>query len=343
VWRGFKPVSSVSIPRKYGGSTSVSFRRRAILNRRPVHLRHQVRNILAGDRGLVAKWVTFDLRSSSFPPIALSPKGKKILSKYIKKKQSAGVKLFNGPLLRVGFIPREKSTNGMNLKKVTIQTAPLNFFDYLGAVLDPQTEKLLRAAGNRKKADSRSQVELHEKVPYILACDSILEIGNDGKGNPTHILVLKRNKTVPIEPNVYDFPAGLVRGTEHPLETVRKRTAAEMGIKPEQKILIGPGFKPTNEDAIFALHVMGRGVLTYNGIIIERASSINARQAKKIVEKNIAAGRAKGDKWGPSGFRLIPRNPKAIAKFARENPMVMPEILRLYAGELQRAGSSGQK
>jgi 8-oxo-dGTP pyrophosphatase MutT (NUDIX family) len=327
--------------KKFAKTQVLSATRLSKLRGRAPKLWHQTRNILAGDRGLVAKWVTLDLHQADFRPVKLSSRGQRIRTEYINNKKASGINLFNGDLVRTEFIPRDKGRH-KNLKKIKIGVGSVKFFDYLGAVLDPKTRAILQSAGNRKRAQ-QNQVKLHNKVPYILACDSIVEIGNDGHGNPTHIIVLKRPSSVPIEPNVFDFPAGLVHLNDSPLETVRRRTSAELGISPDKKKLIGPGLKPTTKESIFALHCLGEGVLTYNGVIIERASSISADQARKIIQQNITLAREKNDKWAPSGFRLIPRNPQAISDFARKNPVVMPEVLRLYSRELQINSRTGIK
>jgi len=184
---------------------------------------------------------------------------------------------------------------------------------------------------------------LHEERAFNFGVNSILEVGDDGNGNPSHILVLKRSRASPEAPSWWDFAAGLVRadpkspaGISDPFDLIGKRVASEVGAKPEELQLIGPGLKPTKGKNAFALHRFDKPT-NYNLVLVQRLKA-TAESVEKTVRERIAKGKREKDPWAPIGFALIPRNPKAIREFLRTHDKTwMPEVFRLYSMELSRA------
>ena len=306
-------------------------------------LREQIRDIRKGHRGFVAQWFKMKLVPVELGPHQTNARGKLEFNRMFRAFERMGSNMKNGQITRVGFIPRLRKTNSNEIGEIEVPIADGKFFDYIETVLSRGgglrrwRQKKEKRGINFRQPSSREYYErIHNRVTFNIGMNSILEVGQGAGGEPTHVLVMKRPKTVPIEPEVHDFPAGLVRKGQSPVEAVTKRAAEEVGINPRSISIIGPDFKPTKEEVIFALQRLDR-LANYNGVVIQRAT-ISIERARENVEKAIREGKRTRNAWSPIGYYLIPRNPEAIRTFIKKYPTFMPEVLRLYSFELLRKG-----
>ncbi len=302
-------------------------------------LKEQVHDIKSGSRGLIAHWVKLNFVRENLGKPRLPKGGKRIWGKMRRAYVERGSKMTNGSLVRVGHIPRQRvNGNESAVPTVNVPFQPGKFFDYMQTVHGKKTVRVGKQKGGyRNPANESAYRRAHAQSVFNFGVNCILEVGNDGHGNPTHILIMKRPPTVPIEANVHDFPAGLVREMKpgaSALTAVNARIAKETGIPVEKLRVVGPGFKPTNEEVFFTLQRLDR-LANYNPVVIQRAL-VDEHEAARHVQANIDASRAKKDAFAPTGFVLLPRNPEAIAQFARTHGLFMPEVLRLYAQELNK-------
>lgn len=304
-------------------------------------LHEQISDIQHGHRGFVAHWFKMKLVPANLGPHQTNVKGKQEFDRMLRAFGRMGSKMKNGDITRTGFVPRLRKADSRKINELEVPVTQGKFFDYMETVLSRGVgmRRWLRKKEKKnqsfRKPSSRELYErMHNRSTFNIGMNAILEVGKDMDGQPTHILVMRRPRTVPIEPEVHDFPAGLVRKGQSPVEAVTKRAAEEVGIKPESISLIGPDFKPTKEEIIFALQRLDR-LANYNGVVIQRAN-VSAEHARENVERAIHEGRRTRNAWSPIGYYLIPRNPEAIRAFVRKYPTFMPEILRLYSFELSR-------
>lgn len=299
-------------------------------------LRQQVRDMREGNRGLVAHWFKPNFVPITLPTPQSSVSGARSFARMRQAYNRLGSHMTNGSIARTGNVPRSR---GEGVRTLDIPVSSGKFFEYMETVLGRGTQRRLqRKTESFRSSKSRREYErAHARGTYNFGLNCILEVGNDGSGNPTHILVMKRPPTVPIEPNVHDFPAGLVRKLEKgksPLDSVNKRLEGETGIPASKLQIVGPGLVPTREEIYFTLQRLDR-LANYNPVIIQRAL-VDAEVVRKDIQSHIDARKAKKDPFAPVGFELIPRNPTAIAQFARTHHTFMPEVLRLYAQELNK-------
>lgn len=299
-------------------------------------LRQQIRDIREGRRGLVAHWFKPNFVSTALPAPQSSVSGARSFARMRQAYERLGSHMTNGSIVRTGNVPRSR---GKEVRTIDIPVTPGKFFGYMETVLGRGIQRRLRRKTEsfRSPKSQREYERAHARGTYNFGLNCILEVGNDGNGNPTHILVMKRPPTVPVEPNVHDFPAGLVRKLEKgksPLDAVNKRLEGETGIPASKLQIVGPGLVPTREEIYFTLQRLDR-LANYNPVIIQRAL-VDAETVRRDIQSHIAARKVKKDPFAPVGFELIPRNPKAIAQFARTHGLFMPEVLRLYAQELNK-------
>ncbi len=280
---------------------------------------NQVQDILRKNRGLVlGPWFRPVLRSASMPRPRLEP---------IEKRQFALLKrgnphAFDSDLRRVGFVERG-STRYRN--GVSIPVSETRFSEWLGA----------RKGGIHRRRALLKHPRRFEKAPYVVGVNAILEL-TDGKGRPTHILMIKRPPIVAEFPNFFDFAAGLLREKSKPVSLLKERIRKETGIPKSRLRVMGRGFKYSKTGEAFAMYLDEKAA-NYDFVHVVRANitpeEFKARFARLV-----------GD-WKPSAFAVIPRTPEAIRKFLQENDQVlMPEVLRLYARELALfPGKRGKK
>jgi len=275
---------------------------------------------------------------------------KRNIRQLLRHGKKHGATYFNAAIMRVGFVPRtrrgepERETG----KPIRIEypTAETHYMDSFGgrhqraALWEIKQMKKAKKFSPEKRNARQQQMlrESHQRFPWNIGVSSILEVGNDGRGNPTHVLVLQRHPGVIEAPAFIDFPAGQILANQKPEERINKRVSAEVGVDPKEVQWIGPGLKPwtDKEPVMFALHRSGR-MRNYNSIVIQRVSR-DAEEVRKTVQAKIDEAKSKKDPWAAYDFALIPRNSAAIQMFLRSHDKTwMPEVLRLYSQELNRA------
>lgn len=307
--------------------------------RGPTRLSQQIQDISEGSRGLVSHWFRPHFVPVKMPLPQSSVSGARSFSAMWAAYAKRGSRMINGSIVRTGYIPRVRRSRGSTeIPTVDIPIAPGKFFSYMETVLGRSVKRRLPRKKSFRSVSSNAEYHrAHARGTYNIGLNCILEVGNDGHGNPTHILVMKRPPTVPIEPNVHDFPAGLMRSLkkgESPLTAVNKRLESETGISPSLLTIVGPGLKPTSEEIYFTLQRLDR-LANYNPVIIQRAI-VDIETLRKKLQEHLDNPETKKSPFSPVGFELIPRNSAAISEFARTHATFMPEVLRLYARELSK-------
>lgn len=307
--------------------------------------KQQIASMRNRTRKLLFGWHTSVMTPAEMPGAKPTLSGQRHLGRLLQAKANKGVQLFNAPIARVGHIPRQ--IRGSKQTAIPQVQYPISTTDYntwyqgrhSAEKREWQNKKVseyTKYPNLRKHTVPRIEARDHKAVEQFattVGTNSILEVGNDGRGNPTHILFLKRPAEVPEAPHFWDFPAGLVRANEKPMDVLKKRVAVEAGIQPDEIQSIGPGLKPVSEEVWFALHRIERWN-NYNMVAVQRVNK-SAEEIAKVVQKRIEDAHAKKDPWAPVAFELIPRTPQGISEFLKRNDkVVMPEVLRLYAREL---------
>jgi hypothetical protein len=299
-------------------------------------MKKQMRDLQKGKRGLVAHWFKLEFVPHTLGKQNSSKLGKQRFAGMRQHLSSMGVSLTNGPIVRVGHIPRVRGKG--EIPTIQVPYSNGKFFSYMGTVLSGKVKKGLRQRPSFRNPTSTSQYErFHRQATFNMGLNCILEVGNDGHGNPTHILVMKRPSSVPIEPDVHDFPAGLLRKTgtmSELISSVNGRIEKEVGVKASQLHVIGPGLKPVEEPILFALQRLDR-LANYNPVVIQRAN-VDVKEIQRKVQAHIDDRRRANDPFAAAGFVLVPRDARSVREFAQKNPTFMPEIFRLYAQELNK-------
>lgn len=316
--------------------------------------RQQVRDIRSGQRGLVAHWfrmkfvpsgtIFYDqrLNEQSNPPSLSSRRAKLQFLGLHSHLSARGVNLTNGTIVRAGFVPRvsrEMGKKSSDVSTVSIPYIPGKFFSYMETTMDGKRKKgSLAQKSFRDPRNRKSYSRAHDQGTFNIGLNCILEVGKNAHGEPTHILVMKRPSSVPIEPNVFDFPAGIIRNNREPQSLVKDlndRIFKETGLPTNEFGTIGPQFRNTKDPIFFALQRVNR-LANYNPVIIQRFDR-NVSDVRNDLERHLRQKEGR-DAHAGSTFMLIPRTPDAIREFARTHPTFMPEIFRLYARELYRNG-----
>lgn len=286
------------------------------------------------------------LTQSKIPKNKFSKKCQKEFAVVQKALTQKSPTLWNGNITRMGFVSTPPKKSDKIITKLTIPIGSAKYFDHLKTVYCP-------SAGLQKWLDDKEQQKIllsdassknyydkmHAALTFDIGMNAVLEIGKDARGNPTHILLLKRPPTVPAEPNVYDFPASFIRPHQNPMASLLKRMHEEVGVSRKNISIIGMDLKPVRNKVVFALHRMDR-LTDYNAFIILR-TPLPASRIRQLAHDALEKGLRDKDPWSPVEFKLINRNPKDIRQFIEKNPTVFPEILLEYADEL--AQSLGQK
>ncbi len=301
------------------------------------------------NRQLVLGWHEPEFVKAQLPQPKPTVSGQHALGTLLRDRAKRNVQLFNAQIARLGNVKRVRVPSWL-LPIIRYPVASTDFNTWYQGSRSKEKARALStktriAEAQRKKgrgnfeAAARRQREinarLHNERAFNFGVNSILEVGNDGKGNPTHILVLRRSKVSPEAPGWWDLPAGLVREKADPFEIIKKRVSSEVGVKDSELQLVGPGLKPTRERTAFALHRFDRPI-NYNLVLVHRLN-IPVEEIRRTIRKRINEGKKKRDPWAPIGFALIPRNPKAIRRFlASHDKTWMPEVFRLYSMELSR-------
>jgi len=296
-------------------------------------LKRVVGGLKARERQVLATWVRPVFSNSAFNPVQNFKSGQKRLDSLVAHAKKNGINLHLGKIARIGSVGTEvrglqKRSNG--ILTVQIPVGGTNFFEFLQANKSREVRQELR----RGMKDRRVLQKMPAKFPFDMGIDSILEVGNDGRGNPTHILMLRRSGKVPVAPSVWDFPAGVYKEGADPMQLLKGRISAEIGVDPENLRTIGPGMRPTEEGVFFALHKLS-DFQCYNLVAVQRLDR-GVEEIESKISRKIREGREKKDAFIPSGFELIPRNPEAINSFRRTHPVFMNEVLGKYAVELRK-------
>lgn len=314
-------------------------------------VRHaQAQALRAKTRGLLAHWFVPKWKIVERPATAISPSGKHALETLKREKAQQEIKLFNAPIARMVHFKRQERTG--RVRKGTVRNILFAATDFDSWYASSRSDEN-RSIQDQKQASRESTARLrrntlgrldrqsHKQDAHNIGVNSILEVGRDPNGAPTHILLLKRSAYVPEAPHYWDPPAGLVRMNQKPIEVINNRVAAEVGVDPTDVRLIGTGLKPTKREMWFAMHHIGERT-NYNAFVIQRVNR-DVREIERTVRENIRRSR-EGESgkprnpWGAQDFALIRRTPDAIRKFLREHDETwIPEVLRLYARELIKA------
>ncbi|GEM_PF-4955486 len=324
-------------------------------------------------RGMLAgPWFAPKLVPMEMPNPKPTVSGQRQLGRLLVSRANRGVQLFNAPITRVGNVQRQtrktlferaRSKSETPVIQIPVSSTDFNTWYQLRRSREKraiiQGKKRIRevVSNESKRIPIAREAEFkletldkkaHAEMAYNIGINSILEVGRGVDGQPTHILVLRRSRHSPEAPLWWDHPAGLIRAGQKPMDVISGRVALEVGVKPNQVQLIGPGLKPTNQETWLTLHRIDRAN-NYNAIVVQRAD-ISAADATHTLRTKIKDAQAKGDPWAPVDFKLIPRTPDAIRAFLKSHDKVwMPEPLRLYARELykvqknQKKGESKQK
>lgn len=299
-------------------------------------MKRQVQDLRKGKRGLVAHWFKLEFVPRDLGKGTPSALGSRRFASMRNHLSGMGASLTNGPIVRVGHIPRVRGKKG--IPTIQVPYSPGKFFTYMGTVLSGKVKKGLRQRPSFRDSESVNQYErFHRQATFNMGLNCILEVGNDGQGNPTHILVMKRPSSVPIEPDVHDFPAGLLRKTGTMAELisgVNGRIEKEVGVKASALRVIGPGLKPVQEPILFALQRLDR-LANYNPVVIQRAN-VGVEEVRRKVQAHIDDRRNARDPFAAAGFVLVPRDARSVREFAQKHSTFMPEVFRLYAQELNK-------
>lgn len=269
----------------------------------------QIQDLLRRNRGLVlGPWYRPVFRPTSMPQPRLEP----IERRQFGLLQRTNPQAFDSGLRRVGFVERGSTRHRMG---VSIPVSKTRFSKWFGA----------RKGGIHRKRVLLKHPLRFEKAPYVIGVNAILEL-TDEKGQPTHVLMIKRPFTVAEFPNFYDFAAGLLREKSKPVALLKERIRKETGIPKSRLRVVGNGFKYSKTGEAFALYLDEKAA-NYDVVHVIRAN---------ITPEEFKARFARlRDDWKPSAFAIIHRTPEAIRKFLQENDQVLiPEVLRLYAREL---------
>jgi len=281
--------------------------------------RKQVQDLRQRNRMLVlGPWFTPKWR-----PVEMQPaEREKRMKSAFKSLQKKNPNVFSVAIRRMGRIERRSTREKRNVLLPFGETEFSEWYDFRHSKTHAR-----RVAGKHPGRFSAS--------PYNLGANAIIELV-DSNGRPSHIVMIKRPKSVPEAPGYYDFAAGLVRKGQSPAEMLKRKIAQETGIPAKSLSILGPDFKKSADGGAFAMH-LNEKVANYNVVFVVRAQA-TPKQFREM------AKRAKKDVWAAERVAVIRRTPEAIREFlGRKRKVWMPEVLRLYARELYLQGKAGRK
>ncbi len=293
--------------------------------------RAQKRALGRGERGVIAKWVnpTFiEAEEHQLYPPKKSIKGNIKFAVLLALRKAQGINLFPGEIARIARIEVPTQRNKTGVLEVNVPHAKTDWFSFMRSWEGRVAEKKLR------KYKTTQKDHLPREVPYDMGINTLLEVGDDGNGNPTHILLTRRPENALLGKSVYDYPGGIYKPGMNAMKVLKDRTHGETGINIEDLETIGPGFKPTTEPIFYALHRNDKDQC-YNFVAIQRTRK-SPEEIGQIIAKRIAEAKRKKDSSASSGYAFIPRNRKAIEKFLRTHPLFTSEVVAEYAKEIDK-------
>lgn len=321
-------------------------------NRARARLKVQIADMRVKDRQLLGHWVRLDSVPTTLPATKMTPSGARGLAsrKELFRRQT-GKEMTSVEIHRVGNVERQRKRPGSGIGVMSLPLAETPYFTHLAGVTSDEahhwrqrnrklheaarrSNKLGELVVRRRKLFDRA----HAELPFNIGINCILEVGRDSTGQPTHILLTRRPATVPAEPLSWDFPAGLWRKGQSPLDALNSRIQKELGISTEKLQIVGPDLKPVHEPVYLTVQ-RNNELLNYNPVIVQRAE-VDVRKLKRHMKRFIESGKKTKDPFRPVGFVLLRRDPAVIRDFIRRHKMFMPEVLRLYGQELYKNSAS---
>src|SRR3989344_1099493 len=208
-------------------------------------------------RGFVAKWMPVEFKPlprfgkegiliRARPPLLAIKSGRALW-----QQRNAHPNWYNSAIMR-SFRARVEAG------KIIIPYAKTTFFKTVGT----------RRAGEFpeyvKRYAAKAKGKEFARLPFNIGVNAIVELV-DKTGRPAHIVMIKRGQNVFEAPGYWDFPAGIVRFRENPVERIKNRIEGELGVKGSQIDFIGKNLEPAPEKNPPALAVhLEKRLANYN-------------------------------------------------------------------------------